>query len=87
MEIDRAQHDSFHDGVQELEDYVNSKLKDEEFDGNKIIEIIDGFGEPLREHLSNEIYSLLSLAQHVEKLSGLRAAFEHEGKKNMVSCA
>lgn len=85
MEVNRMQHESFHDGIQKLDDYVNTGIENNVFDGNKIVEIIDGFGKPLREHLSNEISTLLSLRRHANKLLGLTAALDHEAKKNMVS--
>lgn len=86
MDVNREQHGSFHDGIQELEDYVNSALREKEFNGNRVITIIDGFGELVREHLTNEIDSLLSLGQYGDKLSGLKEALDQEAKKNMVRC-
>ncbi|KAH7152737.1 hemerythrin HHE cation binding domain-containing protein [Dactylonectria macrodidyma] len=85
MDINGAQHEPFHDGVNTMQDYVNAGLSGGSFDGSRMVEIIDGFGAPLREHLAEEIDTLVDLRKYGEKLSGLQAALDQEAKTNMGS--
>lgn len=62
MEENVKQHELFHDGVDELLSYA-TKTAPENYDGKEVVRIIDGFGHVLREHLNDEIPTLLSLGR------------------------
>lgn len=86
MDVNVDQHHAFGDGLQRfktyMEDCVAGKQK---FEGNKVVGIIDEFGEVLVTHLTDEIPTLLQLREvGMEKLGGLEKQFGLEGEKNMV---
>ena len=86
MSANKEQHESFHKGLEEMEVYVDASLKDKQlFDGAKLVEIIDGFGTPLREHLAAEIGTLLELENYGDKLLAVNEMIDRDGKENMVS--
>jgi len=60
MDKNVEQHEAFQKGVEEFGEYVN-KVKVEEFDGQKLRGIVDGFGEKLVLHLREEIVTLIGL--------------------------
>ena len=56
MEKNVDQHHAFAPGLKLFEDYVNGlKAGKETFDGKRVTEIIDGFGEVLTIHLKEEV--------------------------------
>ena len=86
MSVNKEQHESFHKGLEDMEAYVDASLKDKQlFDGDKLVEMIDGFGPPLREHLAAEIGTLLELEKYGDKLSAVNEMIDRDGKENMVS--
>lgn len=65
-EID--QHRGFEKGLEEFELYVNAAIEGtEKYDGEKTRRLIDGFMPILREHLADEIATLLTLDKYEEK--------------------
>lgn len=80
------QHHAFHGGLETLGAYVTDcKAGKQKYDGRKIVEIIDGFGAALAEHLADEIPTLVGLRQYGEKMSGFAKMFSAEGDKAIVS--
>jgi hemerythrin-like domain-containing protein len=78
MEVNVHQHEAFEAGLDKFTEYVGAAAP-EEFDGKKLIEIIDSFGEVLMGHLNDEINTLLGLEEYGgEKL---RAAWDLLEKK------
>jgi hemerythrin-like domain-containing protein len=78
MEVNVHQHEAFEPGFDKFTEYVGA-VTPEEFDGKKLIKIIDSFGEVLTEHLNDEINTLLGLEEYGgEKL---RAAWDFLEKK------
>ena len=77
MHANVEQHHSFATGLAELGDYVRLLREGDEngedghgvvFDGEKVRQIIDGFGEVLAGHLRDEIVSLEELEQFGERI-------------------
>ena len=69
--------------------YVKACLAgSEKYDGNRVVDLIDDFGDILREHLNDEIDTLLGLRKYGEdKMQTLYKELEEEGKKITVrSC-
>jgi len=63
-----AQHRAFHAGLDAYDAYVRAVLAGTEaYDGVRFRAIIDGFMPALREHLSDEIDTLLRLQEHEDK--------------------
>lgn len=60
MGVNLEQHKAFETGLEEFGEYVKT-VKPEEFDGMKLKSIIEGFGEALSIHLTEEIPTLLAL--------------------------
>lgn len=69
MEKNVEQHHAFNPGLEALEKYVNAlRAKEDVYDGEKIISLIDGFGTTLTDHLKDEIKTLEDLAQYESKI-------------------
>lgn len=69
MEKNVEQHHGFGPGVGEYDDYVKACQEGKEtFDGERVRKIVDGFGEILTQHLTDEIDTLLGLEEHSEKI-------------------
>lgn len=86
MDTNIDQHKAFHDGVDELKGYAQAVVADQEkYAGTKVVSLIDRFGNPLIQHLADEIPTILSLRQYgEEKMAGLPNEFDAEGDKAMV---
>ncbi|KAK9422665.1 putative hemerythrin hhe cation binding domain-containing protein [Seiridium unicorne] len=64
-----AQHDAFHEGVEQYEAYVEEvKSGRTQYDGRRFRGIIESFGPTLHQHLVEEIPTLLSLKQYSEQV-------------------
>jgi hypothetical protein len=87
MEINVQQHQEFHGGLHELQDYVNAALEGKEtYDGGRIVNIINKFGPSLGHHLAEEIQCLLDLRRFgPEKTKGMTKELAAEEQKNLVS--
>ncbi|KAH7040919.1 hemerythrin HHE cation binding domain-containing protein [Microdochium trichocladiopsis] len=84
MDGNVAQHAQFERGVDELDAYVQRCLQNPSaYDGDKIVGMIDSFGAVLRQHLADEIPTLLALREHADKLAGMYKEFSDEGAKHM----
>lgn len=69
MEKNVEQHHAFNPGLERFEKYVNAlRAKEDVYDGEKIISLIDGFGTTLTDHLRDEIKTLEDLAQYESKI-------------------
>jgi len=69
MEKNVEQHHAFNSGLEKLETHVNAlRAKEEEYDGQKIISLIDGFGTTLTDHLKDEIRTFEDLEQYDSKI-------------------
>ncbi|CAJ2513393.1 Uu.00g015120.m01.CDS01 [Anthostomella pinea] len=56
MAANVEQHEAFHDGLHAMEAYLEACLNDvDTYDGDKVVTLIDGFGNTLCEHLADEI--------------------------------
>jgi hypothetical protein len=86
MDGNLAQHKAFHGGMEALAACAKTGLADPaQFDGKPMVAIIDGFGPQLREHLADEVQTLLDLSKYGDKLSGIADALEADAKANFVS--
>lgn len=69
MEKNVAQHHAFNPGLEKFETYVNAlRAKEEVYDGEKIISLIDGFGTTLTDHLTDEVQTFEDLEQYEGKI-------------------
>lgn len=81
-----AQHAAFRDGVEEFKAYLDKCVAGGEFDGQRVVKILDSFGHVLVEHLTDEIQTLLDLRRFgAERMTQLEQLFGEEGEKNMAS--
>lgn len=89
MDKNLEQHHAFHVGLDVFDEYVKGVLAGKQkYDGAKVVELIDGFGAVLAQHLSDEIPTLLALKQYADVLTGansLPKKFDEMGKQAMVS--
>ena len=70
LEPNVEQHAAFHDGLEAFGKY-SKETRPEDFDGMALRKIIDSFGQVLRDHLMDEIDTLLRLKSYdSEKLKG-----------------
>ncbi|CAM1509534.1 Fc.00g032730.m01.CDS01 [Cosmosporella sp. VM-42] len=85
METNVEQHHAFSVGVEDFKSYIDDCLANrQQFDGQKLVKIIDGFGETLTTHLGDEIPTLVNLREFgMKKMSGLEKKFGEEGEENM----
>ncbi|MBE3047596.1 hemerythrin domain-containing protein [Candidatus Bathyarchaeota archaeon] len=88
MEVNVEQHEAFQSGLGALEGYAAGCAAGKEtYDGRKVVEIIDGFGAVLAEHLADEIPTIEGLRKYgAEKMAGLKGILQAEADRNMVSC-
>ncbi|MCJ1458856.1 hypothetical protein MMC28_009230 [Mycoblastus sanguinarius] len=73
MEVNVEQHESFHPGFYRFRDYVRNTNPDD-FDGELLQGIMDGFSPILQQHLKEEIGTLLELKDCDEEQ--LRACYK-----------
>ncbi|KAH6669653.1 hemerythrin HHE cation binding domain-containing protein [Plectosphaerella plurivora] len=87
MDANVEQHHAFADGVAAFKGYLYRCAEDQQqFDGRKVVEMIDLFGSVLVQHLTDEIPTLIALGRFGDdKMSGLEAKFAKEGEENMKS--
>ncbi|TQN68871.1 hypothetical protein CSHISOI_06608 [Colletotrichum shisoi] len=87
MDCNVSQHREFHDGLEAFKTHVDACASGRErFDGSRLVTLIDGFGEALTRHLSDEIPSILGLKLFgADKMAKLERKFAEEGEKNMKS--
>ena len=65
MEENVIQHKAFSEGLNAFWDYIKAvQAKELPYVGQKVIQLIDNFGPTLREHLTDEINTLLALNQY-----------------------
>lgn len=68
MDGNVAEHAVFHDGLVAYKTYLESvRAKREEFDGEKLKGIMDGFMPDLQTHLHNEIDTLVDMVKYEDK--------------------
>ncbi|KAL7755652.1 hypothetical protein ACKLNR_014179 [Fusarium oxysporum f. sp. zingiberi] len=79
------QHKAFQVEVEVFKTYVEDCMTGKQsFDGDKVVEMIDGFGETLTNHLRDEIPTLLKLRDYgMEKMRDLEKKFQGEGEESM----
>lgn len=63
MESNVEQHRAFTPGFEAFEGYCRN-VKPEEFDGQKLRSLVEGFAEPLVKHLHDEIETLRALGKY-----------------------
>ncbi|KAK5057624.1 hypothetical protein LTR84_011624 [Exophiala bonariae] len=69
MDANVEQHKIFEKGIKEYGSYLRSlKGKEKTFSGDHMRSIINSFGPPLHQHLSDEIPSLLALRKYGDKI-------------------
>ncbi|KAL2192662.1 hypothetical protein P885DRAFT_72776 [Corynascus similis CBS 632.67] len=84
MDANIEQHKTFHDGIERLQNYIEAVSADKEkYDGDKVVGMIDEFGEVVMQHLTDEIHTILGLRQYGDKVAGLPKLFDEEGEKAM----
>ncbi|KAJ9137900.1 Hemerythrin HHE cation binding domain-containing protein [Pleurostoma richardsiae] len=83
MDANIDQHRAFHGGMEALHAYVEGCVaRTEEYDGVKVVKIIDTFGAILRQHLSDEIPTLLGLRRFgAEKMAAVEDVLNAESAK------
>ncbi|CZR62178.1 uncharacterized protein PAC_12075 [Phialocephala subalpina] len=65
MEKNVVQHHAFNPGLEKFENYVESLREGkEEFDGERVVSLIDGFGTTLTDHLKDEIVTFEALEEY-----------------------
>ena len=86
MEANVEQHHAFEPGLVAFKKYLDElQAGREKFDGAKVVELIDSFGEVLVQHLTDEIQTLLGLRRFgVEKMKGVMEKMNQEAEKGMV---
>jgi len=85
MEANVEQHHAFEAGLEAFVAYIRDAIaKKEKYDGKRIVALIDAFAEPLRDHLADEIPTILGLRKYGDKMAKLQELFDHEGETNMV---
>lgn len=86
MEQNIEQHHAFGTGLTLFQEYVHGCLaKKETYSGKKVVELIDGFGPVLAQHLTEEIGTIVALEKFGDKMNGLPAVLEEQAKHGMVS--
>jgi hypothetical protein len=87
MDANVDQHHAFADGVAAFKSYIYRCAENpSEFDGRKLVEMIDLFGGVLIQHLTDEIPTLIALGRFGDdKMASLESTFATEGERNMVS--
>ncbi|KAH6895319.1 hypothetical protein B0T10DRAFT_455581 [Thelonectria olida] len=68
MDGNVEEHKAFHGGLDKYKEYLQG-VRDgkEEYDGEKLVGIIDSFGPVLQVHLSNEIDTLMAMDKYEDK--------------------
>ena len=87
MDKEKGEHEQFHAGLDALKGYVDAVIKgEEEWDGGRVVQVVEGFGGVLRGHLKGEVESLEGLRRFgEEKMKGVMKAAEEEAEAGMVS--
>ncbi|KAK3367904.1 hypothetical protein B0H63DRAFT_489974 [Podospora didyma] len=84
MDGNVEQHRVFQAGLKGLEEYTAAVLAGkEEYSGEKIKNLVDGFGAVLVQHLTDEIPTLLGLREYEDKMAGLEKAIQEEAETSM----
>ncbi|ORY61426.1 hemerythrin HHE cation binding domain-containing protein [Pseudomassariella vexata] len=84
MKANVEQHHAFEKGVLCLISYVSACLTNQvEYNGARIVQLVDSFASVLVEHLSDEIPTLLDLRCFGDKLAGMPEKLAKEGEKHM----
>lgn len=86
MAVNVEQHRTFEEGIADFGKYALECIADpKRYDGQKVLRIVDSFGDALRIHMNDEIPTLLALERFGdEKMAPLEDAFAEEGKQVMV---
>lgn len=89
MDDNVEQHRVFHGGLDALGRYAADCVAgSKEYDGKKIVSMIDEFGGELAKHLEDEIPTIEGLRRYGErKMAGLKGALEAEAERNKVGSA
>jgi hemerythrin-like domain-containing protein len=83
MDGNIQQHEAFSAGLKAFDEYIAAATRaPESFSGARLVEIIDGFGQALVQHLADEIPTILALAEHREKMD-ISKVIEDEAKHSM----
>lgn len=80
------QHEAFLGGLENLHEYIKAfRAGKIEYDGNHIVYLIDSFGPTLRQHLADEITTLLELRKYgSDRMRKLYTELVIEGRKITV---
>ncbi|KAB5542425.1 hemerythrin HHE cation binding domain-containing protein [Coniochaeta sp. 2T2.1] len=83
MDQNVEQHRMFHDGLEEYNAYIRLCLNSpDNYDGGKLVRIIDSFGPALAQHLAAEITTILELAKYGKKMDELEKLFAAWAEKD-----
>jgi hemerythrin-like domain-containing protein len=86
MDGNIEQHHSFHRGLSEYNKYIKTCLNCiEEYAGIKLVSIIDSFGNQRRNHLEEEITTILDLVQFGDRMKEFDDKFTSWLNKDTVS--
>ena len=84
MDANVEQHHAFHDGLEAFIAYINDCIAGKQkYDGEHVIQMIDGFGKTLVQHLTDEIPTLQDLRKHSDKLQNISQLMQAEAETNM----
>ncbi|KAK0649582.1 hypothetical protein B0T16DRAFT_350452 [Cercophora newfieldiana] len=85
MDGNVEQHHAFEGGLEKFREYIDRVERgEEEYDGGKVVRLIEGFGGVLMRHLEDEIETLLGLRRFGEgKMAGILEKTAEEAEKGM----
>lgn len=80
-----CRHEVFHEGLENFAAYLRPLLSNaSNFEGQRLIDIMDTFGDALFTHLNDEIPTLLALEKYADKVDLIKM-MDEDGEKVMGS--
>ncbi|KAI6756113.1 hypothetical protein HG530_011849 [Fusarium avenaceum] len=88
MDQNIEQHHAFSQGLKDYNIYISACLRDtEEYNGSRLVAIIDSFGHELADHLAQEIITILNLRQYGTKMEKFEEKFKEWADKDTSNLA
>ncbi|CAJ0555343.1 Ff.00g054080.m01.CDS01 [Fusarium sp. VM40] len=88
MDRNIEQHHAFSQGLKDYNIYISACLRDtEEYNGSRLLTIIDSFGHELADHLAQEITTILNLRQYGTKMDKFEEKFKEWADKDTSNLA
>ncbi|KAI5461582.1 hemerythrin HHE cation binding domain-containing protein [Mariannaea sp. PMI_226] len=86
MDQNIQQHGIFHEGLESYNRYIHACLSGKDkYSGSKLNTIIDTFGHELANHLTQEIATILDLAEFGDKMDKFEEKFEEWSNKDTAN--